>query len=325
MPAPNIALVSGIRAASRQLVRELGFLNKTVAGTGFSASAVHALIEIGATQGINSRQLSDVLHLEKSTVSRLVKSLEERGSIRETASDTDARAKNLSLTDRGRATLGRINDFAESQVCEALERLDSVAQQRVLRGLQDYSDALGNSAPASRPARHRGEVTIQTGYVSGIIGAVVGLMAPRIDQQYHFGAAFEARIAADLAEFSSRLDASPNQIWRAEVTGQIVGSVSIDGQDLGSGLAHLRWFVVDPVFSGKGIGQALLAETLAFCDRQGFRETHLWTLKGLDAARSLYERHGFDLAEEYQGDQWGGNVTELKFVRSLPEARPNNA
>jgi len=38
-------------------------------------------------------------------------------------------------------------------------------------------------------------------------------------------------------------------------------------------------------------------------------------LKGLDAARSLYERNGFTLADEYVGTQWGTPVTEQKFVR----------
>lgn len=40
--------LSNIRASSRRLVRELGFLNSTLADTRYSASAVHAIIEIGA-------------------------------------------------------------------------------------------------------------------------------------------------------------------------------------------------------------------------------------------------------------------------------------
>ena len=40
-------------------------------------------------------------------------------------------------------------------------------------------------------------------------------------------------------------------------------------------------------------------------------------LAGLDAARKLYEQHGFVLMEEYPGDQWGKQVLEQKFVRPL--------
>ena len=59
---------------------------------------------------------------------------------------------------------------------------------------------------------------------------------------------------------------------------------------------------------------------MVFCDRRSFRETHPWTFKGLDAARTLYERHGFELTDEFFGDQWGREVLEQKFVRpGLPK------
>jgi len=32
-------------------------------------------------------------------------------------------------------------------------------------------------------------------------------------------------------------------------------------------------------------------------------------------AQLRYESHGFELAEEYYGDQWGSKVLEQKFVR----------
>ncbi len=55
-----------------------------------------------------------------------------------------------------------------------------------------------------------------------------------------------------------------------------------------------------------------------FCDKRSTGEVHLWTFKGLDAARWLYESNGFSLAEEYVGDQWGSEVLEQRFVRALP-------
>jgi hypothetical protein len=45
---------------------------------------------------------------------------------------------------------------------------------------------------------------------------------------------------------------------------------------------------------------------------------HLWTIQGLDAARRPYERHAFQLAEEYLGDQWGSEILEQRLVRQLP-------
>jgi len=41
---------------------------------------------------------------------------------------------------------------------------------------------------------------------------------------------------------------------------------------------------------------------------------YLWTFQGLATARRLYEKHGFRLAEERAGSQWGTQVMEQRFV-----------
>jgi hypothetical protein len=41
------------------------------------------------------------------------------------------------------------------------------------------------------------------------------------------------------------------------------------------------------------------------------------TFEGLDAARHLYEKNGFRLAEQQRGIQWGREVNEQRFVLPL--------
>ena len=156
---------------------------------------------------------------------------------------------------------------------------------------------------------------VSSGYAPALIGSVVAMMHCHMNKHYGFGLTFERRIASDLVEFMSRIEEPGNCIWRAEKNGRIVGSISIDGHHSDEGYAHLRWFVVSERARGAGAGRALLSNALDFCDEHGYREIHLWTVKGLDAARKLYESSGFELADEYQGDQWGTSVTEQKFVR----------
>lgn len=328
--------VRDIRAASRDLVRQFGFMNHTIAGTDLSASAVHAIIEISNNEKLSSKQLSDLLCLEKSTVCRMVKALIKRGEVSEERSPEDGRVKYLFLTDRGLKTLNGINDYAEAQVTCALDPLEEPAKQGILNGLRDYSLALksANSQQinqqigqkivqkivqkiASRPSD---AVKIGTGYTPALTARVVEMLIPYMGAHMGFGAAFEARVASDLAQFILRAEAPQNEIWHARIDDKIVGSITIDGDSLGAGLAHLRWFVVDTNLHSNGVGKALLAKALEFCNQQNFRETHLWTVKGLDAARNLYERNGFQLAEEFNGDQWGSEVVEHKFVRKRAHA-----
>jgi hypothetical protein len=65
------------------------------------------------------------------------------------------------------------------------------------------------------------------------------------------------------------------------------------------------------------VGNLLIDLGIDFCKKQGYRRAYLWTFKGLDAARHLYEKSGFRLAEEYSGTQWGKKVHEQRFELTL--------
>lgn len=161
-------------------------------------------------------------------------------------------------------------------------------------------------------------VTMIRGYRPGAIGRIAEMHAVYYAREYGFGSYFEAKVAAGIAEFSARLDKPCNDLWLALVDGRITGSIAIDGEDMAPGLAHLRWFIMDDGLRGTGTGRRLLAAALAFCDERAFAATHLWTFRGLDAARALYEATGFTLAEEFAGTQWGTEVREQRFVRPRP-------
>jgi DNA-binding MarR family transcriptional regulator len=142
MAVPDLTLIDDIRAASRQMVRELGFMEQTVAATDYPPSAVHAILEIGARGPMTSGQLAEFLHLEKSSVSRMARKLIECGELKELADAEDARIKPLSLTPKGRRTLVAIVDFARRQVSSALERLTETERRTVREGLAIYARAL---------------------------------------------------------------------------------------------------------------------------------------------------------------------------------------
>jgi GNAT superfamily N-acetyltransferase len=160
---------------------------------------------------------------------------------------------------------------------------------------------------------------IESTYRPGAIGRCAEMHATYYARQAGFGRAFEAQVASGMAEFSERLQSPCNGLWLALMGERIVGTIAIDGEDLEPGIAHLRWFIVDDGICGSGIGRRLLSEAIAFCDRQAFTETHLWTFQGLDAARKLYEINGFSLVEERPGHQWSKEVLEQRFVRLRPQ------
>jgi len=101
--------------------------------------------------------------------------------------------------------------------------------------------------------------------------------------------------------------------WIAVDDQRIVGSITIDGSEAALKGAHLRWFILDPEYQGKGIGNQLMGEAMRFCEAKNFQRVSLSTFAGLDSARHLYEKWGFKLVEEYEGDTWGVRVREQVF------------
>jgi len=156
------------------------------------------------------------------------------------------------------------------------------------------------------------------GYRPGAIGRVTEMHAAYYHRHRGFGLFFEAKVAAELAEFLGRFEEERDGFWTLLSGDRVAGALAIDGLKAATEGAHLRWFIVAPEIQGGGWGRRLLTEAVAFCDRRGYSRTFLWTFAGLDAARHLYEAFGFRLASEAEGERWGARVVEQRFERDHP-------
>ncbi|EHK63608.1 bifunctional helix-turn-helix transcriptional regulator/GNAT family N-acetyltransferase [Achromobacter arsenitoxydans] len=310
--------VQDLREFSRKLVRELGFMRTSLAGSDLAPSAVHAIIEIGLQPGIQARDLAAILRLDKSNTSRQVAKLESAGLLTREASADDARSSMLYLTDAGKALRARIDQFATDQVSHALRRLAPADQESLIRFLSLYADALSSENPNDAAAGASGAIEdqIAEGYLPGCIGDIASLHARYYAQASGFGVYSERKVATELAEFAEGLPAPGRNMWLYVDNGRTLASIVIDG-DLAARQAHLRWFIVDESLRGMGVGRALLARAMAYVDER-YDETYLWTFKGLDAARHLYEAAGFTLTQASEGRQWGSVVVEQRFSRLRP-------
>ncbi len=160
-------------------------------------------------------------------------------------------------------------------------------------------------------------ITIRHGYVPGALGRIAELHARYYHQHWGFGLFFEAKVAADLAEFLRAYQPARDRLWTAIDGERIVGSIALDRRH-DPGPAHLRWFILDAGAQGRGLGGQLMAELLAFSDQHAVPQIFLNTFAGLDAARHLYERAGFALTHEQLDTTWGVPVREQRFERLLP-------
>jgi len=156
---------------------------------------------------------------------------------------------------------------------------------------------------------------VQHGPIAGAIGRVVELHARYYQALAGFGLPFEARVAREMCDFCERFDDRRDAMWLAMDGDVIEAALTIDGLHAAGEGAHLRWFIASGRARGSGVGGVLMRQAMDFCDARGYRRTYLWTFEGLDAARRLYERHGFQLVHQARGTQWGTEVNEQRFER----------
>jgi DNA-binding MarR family transcriptional regulator len=103
--------------------------------------------------------LAAQMHLDLSTISRHLHSLEQQGMVQRTADPADARAQRIRITARGGGVLTRVLEHRAATIRDAITHwpeVDRRALCQLLRRLaDDLSDAAGPSAPPAtdEPAR----------------------------------------------------------------------------------------------------------------------------------------------------------------------------
>jgi GNAT superfamily N-acetyltransferase len=155
------------------------------------------------------------------------------------------------------------------------------------------------------------------GYVPGAVGSVTQLHADYYGKAWEFGLYFETKVATELSQFLLRLDPARDGFWTAIRDGRVEASIAVDGASAQTEGAHLRWFIVSDALRGQGLGNRLMRQAVDFCRQREYDRVFLWTFQGLDPARHLYEKFGFRLAEQIEGEQWGKRVLEQRYLLEL--------
>ena len=105
-------MVKEFREQTRQLECHLDNMNKTSCCCGVSTSQCFLIVEIGRKPGISVKELSNILHIDKSSVSRAVEDLVQNGLVERMPSKEDRRYVVLNLSPKGQKRFEKIeNDY----------------------------------------------------------------------------------------------------------------------------------------------------------------------------------------------------------------------
>jgi GNAT superfamily N-acetyltransferase len=152
---------------------------------------------------------------------------------------------------------------------------------------------------------------LQTQLAPGDIGEITRLHGVIYAQERAHGIAFEAYVAAGLAEFQQRFDPALDRLWLYRDGERLAGTLFLAHREEG---AQLRYFLVTPDYRGRGLGKALMAHFMRALDEIGYAQAFLWTTDGLDASAALYRQHGFVGCETQRSTRFGPALIERKYA-----------
>jgi GNAT superfamily N-acetyltransferase len=138
----------------------------------------------------------------------------------------------------------------------------------------------------------------------------MGLIASRQSllyrELYGWGPGIEVNVGETATSFLRNFKAGREQCWVAEIGDVMAGSIFLT--DEGKGVSRLRLFYVEPFARGRGIGNALVSECIAFARNAGYDAMTLWTHTILESARRIYAAYGFEIVEGKTHSTFGAPV-----------------
>jgi len=126
------------------LIRAFGLHrpDQTPCGQPIAIAEAHALIELGRAEPLSQNDLVVRLRLEKSTVSRLVHQMEQRGWIARRRSPRDGRMAQIELTDAGRVATRDLAEARRAKFARILAAIPEEQRASVLESLTILVEAM---------------------------------------------------------------------------------------------------------------------------------------------------------------------------------------
>ena len=134
-----------LRDNTRKLELYLANISQTGCGcNGISIGQCFSMVEIGRRPGISVKDLATVLNSDKSSVSRTVEDLVQKGMIERKPSQEDRRYVVLNLTEKGNEIFCKIEENMNERFKHILETIPAEKRDMVIEALELYNTALEN-------------------------------------------------------------------------------------------------------------------------------------------------------------------------------------
>jgi DNA-binding MarR family transcriptional regulator len=300
--------VEAIRRFNRLFTRRIGVLREGLLHSSYSLTEARVLFELANREELSASELVRELGLDPGYMSRTVGGLERQGLVEKVRSETDGRRRILSLTAEGEEAFEVLDSRSREEVSEMLGALSEEEQRRLLEAMRTIEGIFEKGLKFSEPF-------VLRPHEPGDMGWVVHRHGVLYAAEYGWDERFEALVARIVAGFIDGYDPKKERCWIAEMGGDRVGCVFV--VKASDTVAKLRLLLVEPEARGVGLGSRLVEECIRFARNRGYKKLTLWTNSVLDAARHIYEEHGFVLVEEEEHHSFGHDLVGQNWELAL--------
>ena len=281
--------VEAVRRFNRFFTRRIGVLREGLLHSRYSLTEARVLFELANRDEPTASDPARELGLDPGYLSRTLGRLESQGLVEKARSETDRRRRILSLTAEGEEAFDVLDSRSREEVAEMLGGLSEGDRGRLLAAMRTIEGVFEKSLKFSEPF-------VLRLHEPGDMGWVVHRHGVLYAREYGWDETFEALVARIVADFIDGYDTEKERCWIAEMGGERVGCVFV--VKASDTVAKLRLLLVEPEARGLGLGARLVEECVRFARNRGYEKLTLWTNSVLDAARHIYEEHGFVLVDE---------------------------
>ncbi|HYN93210.1 MAG TPA: helix-turn-helix domain-containing GNAT family N-acetyltransferase [Pilimelia sp.] len=307
-PPPATDAVTRVRAFNRFYTGVIGLLSEGHLHTPHTLTEARVLFELAQSQDAAVADLRQSLGLDPGYLSRLLARFETDGLVTRRRAADDGRRQVVALTDAGRDSWRTLDRRSAGEVAKLLAPLSEADRRRLLGAMGAIRELLGAPEPTADPLVLRQPLPGDLGWIVQRHGAVYA-------RDFGFDATFEAFVARIVADYAQGADPRREAAWVAELDGAPVGCVLCVRAD--DTTAKLRVLLVEPAARGRGLGSRLVAECLRFAEQVGYTRIVLFTYDVCGDARRIYQRAGFQLAEQRPIRAHGHDLVEQTWSRPL--------
>jgi DNA-binding MarR family transcriptional regulator/N-acetylglutamate synthase-like GNAT family acetyltransferase len=300
--------VEAIRRFNRLFTRRIWVLREGLLHSSYSLTEARVLFELANREELSASELVRELGLDPGYMSRTLGGLERQGLVEKVRSETDGRRRILSLTAEGEEAFKVLDSRSREEVSEMLGGLSEEEQRLLLEAMRTIEGIFEKGLKFSEPF-------VLRPHEPGDMGWVVYRHGVLYAGEYGWDERFEALVARIVADFIDGYDPKKERCWIAEMAGERVGCVFV--VKASDTVAKLRLLLVEPGSRGLGLGNRLVEECIRFSRNRGYEKLTLWTNSVLDAARHIYEEHGFVLVEEEEHHSFGHDLVGQNWELAL--------